>query len=152
MVFEFKQASRIKADAQAAGELCLSLQQSGGLTPKRLLEANRDGSAPLHNEFEWNDAIAAESYREQQASYIIRQLVVKTDDAAGQPVRAFVSITSEERSYQSLELVLKTPSLREQMLKNAKSEMLAFIAKYNTLEELSNVFKAMEQASDEIAV
>ena len=151
MVFEFKQASRIKADAQAAGKLCLSLQQTGGLTPKRLLDANRDESAPLHNEFEWNDAIAAESYREQQASYIIRQLVVKTDDAAGQPVRAFVSITSEERAYQSLEVVLKTPSLREQMLKNAKSEMLAFIAKYNTLEELANVFKAMEQASDEIA-
>lgn len=152
MVFEFKQASRIKANAQAAGELCLSLQQTGGLTPKRLLDANRDESAPLHNEFEWNDAIAAESYREQQASYIIRQLVVKTDDAAGQPVRAFVSITSEERGYQSLEVVLKTPSLREQMLKNAKSEMLAFIAKYNTLEELANVFKAMEQASDEIEV
>ncbi len=152
MVFEFKQASRIKADAQAAGELCLSLQQSGGLTPKRLLDENRDESAPLHNEFEWNDSIAAESYREQQASYIIRQLVVKTDDAVGQPVRAFVSITSEERSYQSLEVVLKTPSFREQMLRNAKSEMLAFIAKYNTLEELANVFKAMEQASEEIAM
>lgn len=151
MVFEFKPASRIKADAQTAGELCLKLQQSGGLTPKRLLDANREETAPLHNEFEWNDAIAAENYREQQAAYIIRQLVIRPEDAAKPATRAFISITSDEREYQPIEVILRTPNLREQMLRNAKAEMLAFISKYKTLEELATVFSAMEEATKDIA-
>lgn len=152
MVFEFKQAARIKADAQVVGELCLGLQETGGLTPKRLLDASRDESSPLHNEFEWDDSIAAENYREQQASYIIRHLVIKPEDKTKPQVRAFVNITGEEKEYQSIEIVLKTPDLREQMLRNAKSEMLAFISKYKNLEELSGVFDAMEETSKDIAV
>lgn len=151
MVFEFKQAARIKVDAQIAGELCLRLQETGGLTPKRLLDASRDESSPLHNEFEWDDSIAAENYREQQANYIIRHLVIKAEDGARPPVRAFISIANEERNYQSIEVVLRTPCLREQMLCNAKSEMLAFISKYKTLEELTKVFEVMEETSKEIA-
>lgn len=152
MVFEFKQAARIKADAQAAGELCLRLQETGGLTPRRLLDASRDETSPLHNEFEWDDSIAAENYREQQASYIIRHLVIKREDETKPQVRAFINITCEEKEYQSIEIVLKKPDLREQMLRNAKSEMLTFISKYKALEELSEVFAVMEEKSKEIAV
>ena len=53
-----------------------NLEKTVGITPKNLVEANRDESAPLHNEFEWNDTKAAEKYRETQAGYIIRNICV----------------------------------------------------------------------------
>jgi hypothetical protein len=42
MVYQFKQASQIKANAQATGELCRQLENTVGLTPKTLLDASRD--------------------------------------------------------------------------------------------------------------
>lgn len=60
MVYEWKEAAQIKADAQKAGEMLENLEKTVGITPKNLVEANRDESAPLHNEFEWNDTKAAE--------------------------------------------------------------------------------------------
>lgn len=63
MVYEWKEAAQIKADAQKAGEMLENLEKTVGITPKNLVEANRDESAPLHNEFEWNDTKAAEKYR-----------------------------------------------------------------------------------------
>ena len=70
MVYEFKPCSYIKASAQVAGEMCEQLSKTGGLTPKRLVDANRAEDAPLHGEFEWNDTVAAEAYREGQAAHI----------------------------------------------------------------------------------
>lgn len=61
MVYEWKEAAQIKADAQKAGEMLEILEKTVGITPKNLVEANRDESAPLHNEFEWNDTKAAEN-------------------------------------------------------------------------------------------
>lgn len=76
MVYEWKEAAQIKADAQKAGEMLEILEKTVGITPKNLVEANRDESAPLHNEFEWNDTKAAEKYRETQAGYIIRNICI----------------------------------------------------------------------------
>lgn len=73
MVYEWKEAAQIKADAQKAGEMLENLEKTVGLTPKNLVEASRDESAPLHNEFEWNDTKAAEKYRETQAGYCYNQ-------------------------------------------------------------------------------
>ena len=63
-MYEFKKGSRINVDANIAGAMCEQLENSIGLTPKNLLDANRDEKAPLHNCFEWDDTEAAERYRE----------------------------------------------------------------------------------------
>lgn len=41
MVYEWKEAAQIKADAQKAGEMLENLEKTVGLTPKNLVEANR---------------------------------------------------------------------------------------------------------------
>jgi hypothetical protein len=63
MVYKWKDAARLKTDAQTAGEICEKLEKNGGLTAKRLADESRPEDAPLHKEFEWNDATAAEAYR-----------------------------------------------------------------------------------------
>lgn len=144
MVYQFKPGSRLNADPQAAGELCESLAANGGLTARRLLEANRDPAAPLHEVFEWDDAVAAENYREQQAGHVIRSIVVVREEKAAPPVRAFINIQDGAREYKPLEIVVRSPDLSAQMMESARRDLEAFRQKYIALTDLTPVFTAMD--------
>ena len=146
MVYEWKTASYIKIDANIAGKQCEELEKTVGLTPKNLLNANRDETAPLHNEFEWNDGIAAEKYRENQARHIIACLCVRAETTSGEqsePVRAFLK-TISDCEYQSLNVILQSADSHSAMLATALRELKAFQNKYKMLSELKPLFDVME--------
>ena len=153
MVYEWKEAAQIKADAQKAGEMLENLEKTVGITPKNLVEANRDESAPLHNEFEWNDTKAAEKYRETQAGYIIRNICVVRESEEKPPVRAFYSVTTdEERKYESLNVIIKNEDKTKKLLESALRELIAFKAKYSMLSEIANVIKAIDEVQCNIEI
>lgn len=148
MVYQWKPMSFVKADPQAAGAQMEYLEKTGGLTAARLLDANREVGTPLHDDFEWNDSVAAEKYRENQASYFIRHITVTETAQNNTPlaVRAFVKVVENQTpTYASFSRVLSDAELREQMLSNAKSELAAFTAKYEALEELSALFPIIKE-------
>lgn len=150
MVYQWKPLACVKANAQAVGEQMEQLEARSGLTPKSLLDANREEGSPLHGEFEWNDGIAAEKYRENQAAYFIRQITVKEERASGEQilVRAFVNVgTNDGRRYLGLSRVLSDEDMRVQLLSDAKVEMQSFKAKYESLQELSMVIQAMNEVT-----
>lgn len=49
----------------------------GSLTPENVLNASRSPNAVLHTLFEWDDNVAAEHYRLQQARTILNNIEVK---------------------------------------------------------------------------
>lgn len=146
MVYRWKSGARAPVSAQVAGEVCERLSSEGRLTASELVDVSRPEDAPLHNAFEWNDAKAAERYRETQASYIIRSVEVVVDEGKP-PTRAFVSVKVEdERSeYQSAEVMLRTADGRETLLESAKRELAQFQRKYSDLKELADVFAAADR-------
>ena len=146
MIYKWKNGSRLKASAQDAGEVCAALEAKGNLTPQALVDASRPEDAPLHGEFEWDDAKAAERYRETQAGYIIRSVEVVVE-GTDKPTRAFVSLTvaENEREYREINKVLSIHSERELLLNEAKNELEAFKRKYSVLEELADVFAAIDR-------
>ena len=148
MQYSYKSGAQLKVSADVAGQVCQELEESGGLTAKRLLDASRPVDAPLHDEFEWDDTEAAEKYREHQAAHIIRCIVVRPEAVAQEPVRAFVNVSEEQRSYRSLDVVLQQTNLREQLLGQALKDLKAFEVKYSTLSELAEVFAAIHQLQD----
>lgn len=44
----------------------------GRITPEAVVEDARDPESPLHDEFEWDDSVAAEKYRLEQARRLLR--------------------------------------------------------------------------------
>lgn len=67
----------------------------GKLTPELVVEVARDPGHPLHHRFEWNNSLAGEAYRRQQASELIRSVQVtyaKAPDGQAQRVRAWHSV------------------------------------------------------------
>ena len=145
MVYQWKKASYIKADANVAGQMCEQLEQTVGLTAKSLLDANRPKEAPLHGEFEWDDSKAAEQYREQQARHIINCLCVKPERNDQEPVRAFFTIS--QPSYENISVILQSAEKHSSLLDLALKELNAFKAKYNTLTQLEPVFDAIDKCT-----
>lgn len=147
MVYQWNPASRIKTDANVAGKVFEELESTVGLTAKTLLDASRSEDAPLHNEFEWNDAKAAESYRETQASYIIRSLCIAPEDEQKEPVRA-VFVISGEVGYESTQIIMQNEEKRTALLDVALKELIAFKKKYAILKELADVFSAIDKLQE----
>lgn len=135
-------------DAQVVGELCEELSNTIGLTPKTLLDANRDEDTPLHDYFEWRDDVAAEKYREEQARYIIRSIIIVSEEDEKPEVRAYCPVIVDSNpEFKHIDTVIKSTDLTQQMLENAKKELFAFQVKYNSLRdyiELSEVFTSIE--------
>lgn len=145
MVYSWKPGSRIRASAEDAGRVMDHLEKSGSLTPKRLVDVSRPEDAPLHEEFEWRDEVAAELYRENQAAHMIRCIVVKPEEKEAPAVRAFFPVCKEEPGqYVSIQTIVKQPDLMESLLARAVSEMLAFKRKYESLDALRPICAEME--------
>lgn len=143
MVYQFKKGSRIKTDPQIAGEVLEGLESDNNLTARALVDVSRPEDAPLHNEFEWDDSIAAEAYRENQARHIINCLEIVTEERA--PVRAYFSIERTSSEYQHITAILKSIDSREQLFKTALAELIAFQNKYAALLEFAKVFEAIDE-------
>ena len=146
MIYQWKNAFYKTAPDVAAAEF-KRIDDTIGLTAENIVEESRNEEAPLHNEFEWRDDIAAEEYRKQQARMMLCSLTVKLDEAPNsEPVRAFVNITGTIRgagSYEPIQTVLKEADKTEALLKRAISELNAFKTKYIQLQQLADVFAAI---------
>lgn len=148
MIYDWKRNMPVKA--QEAGEYLETLEKThGAVTPKLILEVSRPRDSILHTCFEWDDGIAAEKYRESQANYIVRNLVVvkiSGQEEEQPPVRAFVSVTKEDtRKYVSIKTALNDESMTKEVLGQAFAELAAFSKKYRQLKELSSVFEVIDE-------
>ena len=144
MTYQWKVPGIIPVDAQTAGnELQRIYERDGVIEPETVVAESRTPSAPLHSCFEWDDEKAANKYRITQAQNIIRAIVV-VDEAKQPETRAFVNV---QREYHPVSVVVRNPEKREILLQNALNELRWFERKYNTLQELSNVFAAIEEVT-----
>lgn len=147
MVFEWKPGSRVKADAQIAGEMCDRMEKRGMLTAKNLVAENRPEDAPLHGCFEWVDSVAAENWREHQARHIINSIVVRTEKK--EPVRVFFKIESEGSRYDSIETIISNGK-SESLLQQALNELENVRRKYNSIAALNKVWEEVKKISSEL--
>jgi hypothetical protein len=147
--YKWTSGARCAVDANIAGAVCEQLEERGELTAERLVDVSRPEDAPLHRAFEWNDAIAAEKYRVEQARYIIRSLVVVVETAdEARPIRAY--FTTEVKRYENINVIMQSEDKRRKLLQAAKRELEAFKAKYKALTELSKVFEAIDTVAEAV--
>ena len=145
MTYQWKVPGIMPVDAQTAGnELQRIYERDGVIEPETVVAESQTPSAPLHSCFEWDDEKAAHKYRITQAQTIIRSIVV-VEEATQPETRAFVNV---QREYHPVSVVVRNPEKREILLQNALNELRWFERKYNTLQELSNVFAAIKEVTE----
>ena len=142
MVYQWKN-NEYKVSAEEVGKMCKNLEDTGGLTAKRLVDENRNQDTLLHNYFEWNNEKAGENWREQQARMIIRSLVIvkEKENEEIPTVRAFVNLKSQDsgRAYYNTIRVLKNQDTREILLMHAKRDLESFSQKYQSFNEFAKI-------------
>ena len=146
MVYQWKLPGVMPVDAQTAGdELERIYRERGSVSPSAVVDESRPESAPLHSCFEWNDAAAAEKYRETQASCIIRSIVTVCEGEQRTPIetRAFVK-ASTDGGYRPISVVVDDAEQLDALLSTALRELEAFRRKYAALEQLRPVIAAID--------
>lgn len=146
-----------KVSADVVGAVCEELANSAdGLTPKGLVDVSRDVDAPLHGEFEWDDSIAAERFREKQAMGIINNLrivEVNVQRKTTEPVhvRAFFNIERGTKKYIPLHVVAADADSMGKVIEQARKDLAAIRDKYETLNELQSVIGAINAYLNTVA-
>ena len=112
--------------------------------------ASENPESALRWYFVWDNEKAGHAYRLYQARKIIQIYLEKYDD--GEP--EFVSLSIDRREpgggYRRIADVIKVPSLMEVMLTDALKELERVRLRYNKVEALSSVWKAIEERTDAI--
>lgn len=131
-------------------EKCFSEIQSIGesATPRQILDKARDSTTELHKCFEWDDSVAAEKYRLQQARQIVGSLVyqkAETEQPEAPKIRVMQSIVTEDTMvYKPIKIIVQNQNEYSQLLIRAKKELTAFKSRYERLGELEEVFRAID--------
>lgn len=139
MKAEWKIKGIYKADAQKVADEI----GENSITPQEVLEKAKDEHSELHKCFEWNNDVAAEKYRLQQARAIIINLVYVPKSKEEQPVRCF-QITTEKAVYQPTKQFIVQKDEYQALLAKAKTELESFRKRYAMLTELEAVLEAID--------
>lgn len=125
--------------------------KKGAFSAKDVVNAARSRTSPIHSLFEWDDKKAGEKYRERQAGDCIRGLVVIISNGEDRTLPVAVSF-GPGTDYVTTENVMSSTELREHLIAKALSEAESWQSRYQHLSELANVFAAIDEARQAVAV
>ena len=151
-----KTAPKVSHKQLVREELEQLREANGGefVPPAKVVEyARTHKRSALHKEFEWDNTKAAHQHRLEQARHLIRLYVniVPNQNGSEVSVPMYVSLVSDRRKpgggYRTLESVMSTEELREELLQQALDELQRVRKKYQTLQELGPVFAAIDRVA-----
>lgn len=110
-----------------------------------VLERAKDENSELHKCFEWEDSVAAEKWRLQQARLVITNLMVTVEKKDGTPTefRLYQS-NGREKGFSKSTIIARDIDRYSELLERAKAEMDAFRKRYANIVELQSVITEIE--------
>jgi hypothetical protein len=159
MIYRFKENSSFGVDAQAAGRELERIkdQNYGDLSAPLVVDEARPEDAVLHPAFEWDNFVAAEKHREDQARRLIRSVRIveqsESDDDRDEPETtiAYVSVGSPTEGgsrYVTTARALSDEDMRERVLHDAIKGLRAWRARYGQLSELAAIIKVIDSIEE----
>lgn len=109
-------------------------------TPQDVVDFARSKDTELHKCFTWDNTVAAEKWRKQEARVLIANIVYVKDEETHEPshVRAVV-YSDNDKEFKPLKFVVKKQDEYEQLLERASAELDAFKRKYSVLGNLQEI-------------
>jgi hypothetical protein len=151
--FELAEGARFqpgaKVDAFTVGTHLEELRRQfkGEITPEDVLNDARNPNSPLHPFFEWDDNLAAEQFRLNQARALIRSVVAVYTRPDLPAVRARAYSHVAERGaphYRETSHALSQEKTRRLVLNRAWNELQAWKERYRHLSEFANLVEVID--------
>ena len=150
MVYEWKMKGLYKVPAQTAGEeLQRIYEERGKCDAADVVDESRPEEATLHPCFEWNDPVAAELYRQQQARNLVGCIVTVGEPQKNQrvEVRAFAHV---EGTYTPMTVVVNDADKRAELVESALRAFRTARDNFSVVSDepaLKAIFQAIDSAS-----
>ena len=130
-------------DAQKVADEILGIGEE--VTAEEVVNAARDESCELHKCFEWDNSIAAEKWRTQQARVLFAHLIIRkeTEETKEAP-QIRLMYNNGGNTYKSAPLVFSKPDEYKKLLAKAYAELHNFKLKYAMLKELKDIFALIQ--------
>lgn len=126
-------------DAQKVADEILGIGEE--VTAEEVVNAARDESSELHKCFEWDNSVAAEKWRAQQARVLFSHLVIhKETEETKEATPIHLMYNNGGSTYKSAPLIFSKPDEYQKLLKKAYAELHNFKMKYAMLKELKDIF------------
>lgn len=109
-------------------------EEHGSLTPVLLVDLARDPEHPLHSRFEWDDAIAGEKWRIEQAGQLLR-VTYNPIPGKASDLRAFQAVRGEDSptsEYVPTDEAFADPFTAELLLRQMKRDWQTFKRRYDS--------------------
>lgn len=133
----------VKADAMKCATEIAELGETAN--PQQIVDKARDEQTELHKCFEWDDKVAGEAYRRDQARWLVRNLVIKEQEPPeGKPEIRFFFKPNKGEGYKRTELIVRNEDEYANLLAQAMRELGWFRAKYSRLVELEELFSVID--------
>lgn len=121
-------------------------EEHGRLTPAIIVDAARAESHPLHNRFEWDDKVAGEAFRREQAHRLIRSVRIvyreADDKEAARTVRAFHAVRDESgHAYEPADEIVENPLLTKILMQDMEREWKQLVRRYGHFQEFVQMVK-----------
>jgi hypothetical protein len=122
------------------GQLQAIYLDHGKLTPDIVVDEARPVDSPLHPRFEWDDTVAGEAWRREQAHRLIQSVRVtfcpETESEGPHDVRAFHAVRTEKgHVYEPVDRVTHDPFLARLVLADMERDWRALRRRYETFQE-----------------
>lgn len=135
---------RFSADAEKCYREIQSLES---ITPANIVDYARNEGTELHKCFQWDDSIAAENWRKQQARIIVSSLVVTVEKTtAGSQKYRLIQHDDSTKEYKPVVFTVRNMDEYGRLLAQAKRELRSFKERYKSITELSEVIEQIEIA------
>lgn len=125
---------------------------------EKIVELGEPENSPIHEQFTWDDSVAAHQHRLEEARHLVNHLVYVTgydDEGKEETARAFHNVIvrngETERGYVSDAVVWRNPKLAEQVIEAANRELAAWRDRYRSYSELASAVEKVDEALEEIA-
>jgi len=150
--YQWRDGYRLDADPEAiTGEFNrLRKKLDRRVQAEDVVKAAKPKNSLLHHLFEWDDSTAAQKYREDQARYIMRAVVVVYEKPDKQELKVRVihhvaETANEPAGYDHVETIFEDPEAQRNVLAEALEELKKWRRKYAALSELAEVFATIDE-------
>lgn len=146
-----KREPKTKKAATIDNELERIYRRDGEVSPESILESARSPKSPLHQYFEWDDSLAAERYRLEQARQMIMRskLIVQLVEARKKPptnvtVRKFLPTGQKTRKFKMRPEVLSDDDARAALIDDHIKRLIAWCRAIPDVKELKELRRYVE--------
>lgn len=149
-------AGRHKVAAATFGSVIEEIKKKHGgeLTDARIVNAARSNGSPIHGMFEWDNSVAGEKYRIEQAAFYRRHVVIivaggEGKEKTGRYRVAHIAVRNEQDEivHRDAVEVMSREDLRIQAIADAISALLEARKRFAHITELSDVFRMIDAAA-----